>query len=81
MLEMQRVVETARDDVIIYKDRVDTFEGIVKIMGIEKRKNQTMCQENMKLSVQLKELENEIKTLQEMLRKQKLSACQLLTEI
>ena len=57
--EMNRIVDEAKEGVKLNKDRVDTFEGIIETMGIEKRKTQTLCQENVRLTVQLKELENE----------------------
>ena len=47
----------------MYKAKVDTFEELVKSMEIRKRKNQNVCQENIKLAVKLRESENEIRVL------------------
>ena len=59
-LEMQRQVDTAGKEVKQVKDRVETFEGIVKQLGSERSKNQTMRQEKVRLAVQLKDSEKVI---------------------
>ena len=67
-LEMQRQVDTAGKEVKQVKDRVETFEGIVKQLGSERSKNQTMRQEKVRLAVQLKDSEKVISDLQNKLQ-------------
>ena len=56
----------------VVNDKNVMIEGIVQTIVEEKRKHQNKIQENVKLAIQLKELDNKIKELQEELHKQKL---------
>jgi len=65
---MEHNIQSANDEVQLFKAKVGTFEDLVKSMEIGKRKNQNVCQENVKLAVKLRESENEIRVLQEKLK-------------
>ena len=64
---MKQEMNIAHNDVQVLKAKVETFEDIVTSMEIGKKKNQQVCQENIKLTVKLRDLENEVRVLRELI--------------
>jgi len=65
-------IQSAHEEVQLYKEKVNTFEAFVKSMEIGKLQNQIVRQENVKLAIKLKDSENEIRVLQEKLKEAEL---------
>ena len=65
-------VEQAQEELKLTNAKIDTFEDIVQTMHREKHKNQEVVQENVKLHINLKEIESEIISLNKKLELYKL---------
>ena len=68
MSSMQNEINIAHYDMQVLKSKVDTFQDIVTSMELGKRKNQQVSQENIKLAIKLRESENEVKVLRELMK-------------
>ena len=65
--EMKQVIRGAQEVVNVNNEKTATIEDIVKTIEREKQKNKEVYQENIKLSVKLRESETNIKALRKKL--------------
>ena len=66
--EKKKEVKKAQEVIKVINAKIETFGDIVQTIEREKRKNQVVVQENMKLAVKLKESESKIIGLHKKLR-------------